>query len=168
MYLSTQSKTRRMSEREDQWRCCWLLDEGMTQHDCQSWWCAGFFLLLYWSTTPPEQKKTDIIHHLYKSWGKQKWHWPFINISSAKYFTTQNINIFSLEGETQQILPNPNEEYQTCTKMKIQRAHVIFCLHCNHRRMTMKHKYKIEMGCSCLRQDPSEESIFDHRYLAQT
>jgi len=29
----------------------------MTQHDCQSWWCAGFFLLLYWSTTPPEQKK---------------------------------------------------------------------------------------------------------------
>lgn len=115
-----------------------------------------------------QSKKTDIIHHLYKSWGKQKWHWPFINISSAKYFTTQNINIFSLEGETQQILPNPNEEYQTCTKMKIQQAHVIFCLHCNHRRMTMKHKYKIEMGCSCLRQDPSEESIFDHRYLAQT
>lgn len=43
-----------------------------------------------------------------------------------------------------------------------------FCLHCNHRRMTMKRKYKIEMGCLCLRQDPSEESIFDHMYLAQT
>jgi len=102
---------------------CWMREwhSMIASHDD----VHGFFLLLYWST-PSEQKKTDIIHLLYKSWGKQKWHCTFINISSAKYFTTQNINIFSLEGETQQILPNPNEEYQTCTKMEIQRAHVIF------------------------------------------